>query len=105
MTKRTLGNLPVRSIEDASRQIDQLRRAHNDIVLEPPLSDVNKFTVAVSTARTIVQHGLGRSPLGYLVVRRDTDVIVYDEQDANKRPTDTLFLKADKAATITVLVF
>lgn len=50
-----------------------------------------------------VAHGLGFIPNGYIQIKADGGVIVYDGATANTR--DTLYLKATGAGIVSVLVF
>ena len=37
-----------------------------------------------------IKHGLGRSPLGWFIVRKRADARIWDVQDFNKNPSKTL---------------
>jgi hypothetical protein len=54
---------------------------------------------------TFVNHGLGRAPKGYIVVRRRADVTVFDEQDGNKNPAKTLKLSTAASVVADLWVF
>lgn len=48
------------------------------------------------------EHGLGRKPIGYIVVRRSTGAVVYDDTP----PTDRhIFFKASVTTTCSLWVF
>jgi len=50
-------------------------------------------------------HGLGRSPLGYFIVRSNNGESVFDDQENNTKPTRTLRLTATAATTVSLWVF
>lgn len=60
---------------------------------------------ALAVGKTSVQHGLNRSPLGWMIVRQRSAANVYDVQDANSAPSQTLDLFSDAAVTVDVYVF
>lgn len=60
--------------------------------------------VAVSTSPTFVEHGLGREPLGFLIVDRIENVSVW-RSPTNPAPAKLLALAADVPSTVTLYVF
>lgn len=54
---------------------------------------------------TMVVHGLGRSPIGYVVIRRRGSVVVYDDQDSNKNSNKTLKLNSASLVEVDLWVF
>jgi len=54
---------------------------------------------------TFVTHGLGRAPIGYVVIRRGGSVVVYDDQDSNKSANKTLKLNSASSVEVDLWVF
>lgn len=58
-----------------------------------------------SSTATVVEHGLGRAPIGYIGIKANAPANIYDTQDSNPSPSATLQLKADAAVTVSLWVF
>jgi hypothetical protein len=54
-------------------------------------------------APTVLQHGLGRPPLGYLVLKQNANATIWDT--TTPAPASTLKLLTDADVTVTLLVF
>jgi hypothetical protein len=65
---------------------------------------IQNQSLASGTTSTIA-HNLGRSPLGYIVVKRDAAQHVYDVQSTNSNPGTTLLLTAGGTVTVDLWVF
>lgn len=52
-----------------------------------------------------LEHGLGRAVVGYIVVRNNASVTIYDDQDNETEPTVYLKIGSSGTATITLWVF
>lgn len=61
------------------------------------------FTAANTPVR--VTHGLPTQPTGYIVIRKSTDLQVYDSPSAVATDTTALTLAATKAGTVTLWIF
>ena len=57
--------------------------------------------IDVGTTDTIVNHKLGRSPLGWIVVKRNEDAVIYESATANNDRNRFLILQASSATTDT----
>lgn len=69
-----------------------------------PLLDGNLIEdVAVSTTAVEVNHGLGREPVGYITVKADANVTIYDTTSTT--PKVTLKLTASATATVSLYIF
>jgi hypothetical protein len=62
-------------------------------------------SLAVSSGSNVIDHGLGRELLGWIVVRNSASVTFYDTQSSNANPARTLLLTASGNATISLYVF
>lgn len=61
--------------------------------------------VLLGSGANVVNHGLQRNLLGWLVVRKNAAITLYDTQASNQTPALTLNLVASGAATISLWVF
>lgn len=59
----------------------------------------------IGTSFQNVAHTLGRTPIGWLVVRRDADANVWETAIGNPDATKFLRLRATVAVNVTLLVF
>lgn len=62
-------------------------------------------SVSLSTGSNEVNHLLGRTLVGWQIVRQRAAATVYDEQDANPMPSKTLRLNSSAPVTIDLWVF
>lgn len=68
----------------------------------PLINGVLLQNVTLDTTQKSFEHGLGRKPVGYLVVRRTTGAVVFDSEE----PTDRyIFFKASVTTTCSLWVF
>ena len=59
--------------------------------------------ISVSTTVTNVSHGLGRTPVGYIVVKAAAGVTIFDT--ATVTPTTTIGITSDNDTTISLWIF
>ncbi len=52
-----------------------------------------------------VKHGLGRAPLGWMIVRKRADARIWDVQDFNNNPSKTLSITCSHAVTVDIWIF
>lgn len=52
-----------------------------------------------------IKHRLGRTPLGYIIVRKRADSRIWDLQDTNPSPTTTFSLACSHACQVDVWIF
>lgn len=69
------------------------------------LNGVLLSDIEVSADAKEISHKLGRPLLGYIIVKSDSDVRVWDEQSTNKRSELTLILRGSGSATISLWCF
>tara|TARA_R100000655_G_scaffold57852_1_gene96203 strand:+ start:226 stop:522 length:297 start_codon:yes stop_codon:yes gene_type:complete len=68
-----------------------------------PLADGKRIIdLDLSTTETTVAHGLGRTPKGLLVIRKNAAQHVFESSPADE---EHIFLKSDGTVTATVWVF
>lgn len=76
------------------------------IVKNPLLQNLNIVkNVSISTSDTTVSHGLGKAITGWVVVRKNANIVVYESSTTNSAPTASIILKASGSGTISVLFF
>ena len=96
-------------VQTSSREFNQFQSQVISSV-QPVLSNpiVNGRLIeslSVSSGSNIIDHGLGRELLGWIVVRNNANVTFYDTQASNANPARTLLLTASGNATISLYVF
>ena len=75
----------------------------NQITGNPILAGRLLKDVSVSTTAAEIAHGLDREPLGYLIVKADVQVTVFDT--ASITPKVTIKLTGSATATINLWIF
>lgn len=61
--------------------------------------------VVLKTGTNVINHGLGRKLMGYMVVLCNAAATFYDNQEENQRPELTLALVSSAPATVSIYVF
>lgn len=89
----------IRSLQDAVGFVLQ------DIVSKDILDGQILSDVELTTAPKYIDHGLGREIRGYIVVMKDADESVWDNQKINQTPQSNVLLIASGAVTVTLWVF
>ena len=59
----------------------------------------------LSTADTIVDHGLEQAPEGWIVLKQDAAQVIYESATANDFPETTVILKAGGTVTADLFFF
>lgn len=78
----------------------------NPVLSAPLVNGRIIASVALTTGSNTIDHGLGRAPLGWLVIRqRDAYSEIYDTQDENPIPSSTLLLNSSADVTVDLFVF
>jgi hypothetical protein len=84
---------------------DNLSSAIDSLTKTYPLLNGVFVKAAIGTADTIVNHGLQRPVVGFLITRRDGSPNVYESSTTNNRPSDCMILKASTAVNVTIYFF
>ena len=73
----------------------------------PQMSGVilKDVVLAGAAADTVIQHGLARTPVGFLVLYKSATGDVWNSATSNVRPDLEIILKAGAAMTVTLWVF
>jgi hypothetical protein len=69
------------------------------------LNGVLKKKETITTGSTDITHGLGRVPIGFVIIRRRGNATVWDLQDDNTNATKTLTLIASADVEVDVWIF
>jgi hypothetical protein len=80
------------------RLSDSIRRALSGITQSDIISGSLLTDISLSTAARRIEHKLGRKPLGYIVVKRDANAVIYDEDEQRQ----DLFLNLIASADVTI---
>jgi hypothetical protein len=86
-----------REVEDLSDNLEEIFREIQDDLLYG-----NTVAVAVSTTTVKVNHKLGTTPQGWIIVDKDADINVWRDGDAT---ANFLPLKADGTGNIKVRIY
>jgi len=96
-------------VQTASRELNQFQQqviSAVDPVLENPIVNGRLIeSITITSGINRIDHGLGRTLVGWIVVRNGASVTFYDNQSTNSTPDRTLVLTASGAATISLYVF
>lgn len=97
----------IRSSDNNIRQLQDATDAVFKVIIDKAILDGNLLQdIPLDSAiLNSVDHKLGRSPRGYIVVRSNANSNVWDSQDVNPMPTKTLNLNCDVNVTISLWVF
>lgn len=96
-------------VQTDNREVNQLQLNIAQL-LEPmaanPLTQGNILTqVALTSGTNTIAHKLGRKLIGWQVIRQRASATLYDLQDANLTPAQTLVLVASANVTVDLYVF
>jgi len=95
----TTGDPVIEELQDNAEPI--MKRVEGAFLLDGVL--IKNQTIG--TFPTAITHGLQRAPLGFIIVRRRTNQLVWDIQDDNKTSSQTLVLIAGGDVEIDLWVF
>ena len=97
----------VKQIDPENQNITQTQSNVNTVVKQiansPIIDGVLIKEVDIGTADTVVEHKLGREPLGWIVVRKNETGEVYESTTSNPNRSKFLLLKGSTATTDTNL--
>lgn len=90
---------------EMNRLQDNIETSVNS-VLTAVILDYNIVTnVALVVGDNVVNHLLGRAPIGWFVVRKRGPGNFYDKQDSNPTPTRNYIINSDSAVTVDLYFF
>jgi hypothetical protein len=62
-------------------------------------------SIALKSGSNTINHKLGKTLTGWFIVRQRASATIYDQQDSNKTPTQTLSLNSSADVTVDIYVF
>ena len=95
----TTGDPVIEELQDNAEPI--MKRVEGAFLLDGVL--IKKQTIG--TAPVVINHGLQRPPLGFIIIRKRANQSVWDLQDDNKNSSQTLVLIAGGDVEIDLWVF
>lgn len=104
----SLTNLKKVGVESAELQKVQqnVENALDPIIKKVIVDGVHLIKVCLEPGvSNEVKHGLGRAPLGWIVVRKRADARIWDVHDHNRNPSKTLSIACSHAVTVDLWVF
>ena len=97
----------IKTINSKDYELSKVQRntaAFAQQLIGNPILDGNLLEdLAVTTTATDFSHGLGRKPLGYILVKASAGVTLFDTESTT--PNVTLKLTASASSTISIWVF
>ena len=89
------------AIKDLYQTQENVEQVLTPILNSPVIDGVLIKDIDVGTTDTIVNHKLGRTPLGWIVVKRNENAVIYESATTNNNRDKFLILKASSATTDT----
>ena len=89
------------AIKDLYQTQENVEQVLTPILNSPIIDGVLVKDVDVGTSDTVVNHKLGRSPLGWIIVKRNENAVIYESATTNNNRDKFLILKASSATTDT----
>lgn len=88
------------------RMQDEIYSAMNSVVNSPIIDNTLLQGINLSAGTTnIVDHKLGRAPLGYIAVMKSANANIWDSQQLNLTPALNLQLLTDLDCTVSLYIF
>ena len=89
------------TIKDLFHAQENIEQCLKPILNSPVIDGVLIKDIDVGTSDTVVNHKLGRNPLGWIVVKRNENAVIYESATTNNNRDKVLILKASSATTDT----
>lgn len=90
---------------EINRLQDNVADGFNPVLNSPILDSVIVSNVVLSVGDNVVNHKLGRPPLGWIIIRKRAAGNFYDKQDTNTIPNRTIVINSDSAVTVDFYFF
>ena len=91
--------------EELARVQVYVAQAIESLSSSPLLDGILLKNIQLASGTTSVQHKLNRVLQGYLIVRKRSNVDIWDSQDSNSNPSKTLNLEASATVNVDLYVF
>lgn len=75
------------------------------VLAQPIISSTIIKSVALTTGKNTVNHMLGTTLQGWMVIRQRGTAAIYDIQDTNPIPNKTLLLMSSSGVSVDLMVF
>lgn len=91
--------------EELSRVQTYVAQAIESLAASAILDGILIKNVQLASGTNSVQHKLNRALRGYLIIRKRSNVDIWDSQDSNSNPSKTLNLEASATVNVDLYVF
>lgn len=96
-------------VQTDDRLVNQLQQnfinAVNPVLANPVTGGIILKKVSMFTGDNTIFHGLGHILQGWIIVKRNSGVTIFDKQDTNATPQTTLVLNVSGSVTADIYVF
>ena len=93
------------NIREFNQYQNMMSQALDPIVRNPLNYGSFLKSVSLAVGTTIIPHGLTRDLQGWIIVRKRAASDIWDSQDLNKTPSQTLVLNASAAVVVDIFVY
>lgn len=93
------------ALKDLSDLQDSLKNVFNTILNLKLLDYTIVKDVVITTADTFVSHKLSRPVIGYIFIRKNAGVTIWESTTLNKANSSVIILKSSATVTTTILFF
>lgn len=77
----------------------------NKLIARPQNNSVIIPNLELVVGTNTIPHGLGKPLSGWIPVRKNAAAEIYDQQETNQNPSNSLILVSDAVVTVTLEVF
>lgn len=77
----------------------------NPVISSPIATPTLLKNISLSAGKNTINHTLGSTLQGWIIVQQHSQASIWDNQNTNPLPAQTLILMATSAVTINLLVF
>jgi len=98
-TQLATGSAPV------DQQMGYIATALNPLFQLPFASGNRVQDLDITTADTIVDHGLEQAPEGWIILKQNAAQVIYESATVNDFPATTVILKAGGTVTVDLFFF
>ena len=92
-------NIEVNRLQD--NVADGFNPVLNALILDYNIVEKQALTVGDN----VVNHKLGRAPIGWFIIRKRGPGNFYDKQDSNSTPASNIVINSDSAVTVDIYFF
>ncbi len=101
---------PYRRVQSEDRVVNQIQDniqdVFNDLTKTQILNNlIIKDIPLTSGVLNVVNHKLGRNPLGYFIIKKNANSVIWDEQSNNSVSDRTVKLRCSTSCIVDILIF